>query len=107
MAWLGSDGLILAIHSGYEHFSRKRDFSWGTKVNMYVLGSIGCTGLAIYVSNLESIPYTNRRHSLLLSAAREKSLGIQNFQEVDALLRSFRKLLLDYCSDHRRFMNRS
>lgn len=49
---------------------------------MYVLGAVVCCGFGIYVSGLETVPYTKRRHSLLISIAREREFGSQTFEQV-------------------------
>ncbi|GMH35098.1 hypothetical protein BSKO_02966 [Bryopsis sp. KO-2023] len=70
--------------SGYEHFERSRRVLWDPKVNMYVFGAVGCCGLGLYISGLETVPYTHRRHSLMISAKKERQMGLETFQQVKA-----------------------
>lgn len=74
--------VTMLIFSGYNHFKQRGGFSLGAETNLYVLGTIGCCGLGFYIAGLESVPYTQRKHSLMISAARERELGRQIFEQV-------------------------
>lgn len=48
---------------------------------MILLGA-GGVALVVYVTHLEEVPYTHRKHFVLVSPSFEKALGIQQFQQV-------------------------
>ena len=47
---------------------------------------VGGAGGVYYVTHIETVPYTHRRHAVLVSAATERSLGAQTFKQVCLLL---------------------
>ncbi len=47
-----------------------------------MLVGVGAIGVVVYVTHLEEVPYTHRRHFVLVSPELEKSLGIAQFQQV-------------------------
>lgn len=43
---------------------------------------VGGAGGVYYVAHIETVPYTHRRHAVLVSPATERSLGAQTFKQV-------------------------
>ena len=46
----------------------------------------GGAGGIYYVTHIETVPYTHRRHAVLVSPATERSLGSQTFKQVSPVL---------------------
>ncbi|CAI5517047.1 unnamed protein product [Closterium sp. Naga37s-1] len=83
---------------GVRHFQRRGPLAWlaqatsrqtahgGWRVSPEVVVlAVGATGGAaawVYVSHVQEVPYTQRRHWVLLSVAQEKRIGEEAFQEV-------------------------
>ena len=69
---------------GYQHFEQRgRPFSRrGHLSNPKVLAVLAGGGGIIYLVSLEEIPYTKRRHSILVSASTERALGDSAFEQV-------------------------
>ncbi|CAI7892472.1 unnamed protein product [Closterium sp. NIES-53] len=83
---------------GVRHFQRRGPLAWlvqatsrqsthgGWRVSPEVVVlAVGVTGGAaawVYVSHVQEVPYTLRRHWVLLSVAQEKRIGEEAFQEV-------------------------
>ncbi|GJP37495.1 hypothetical protein CLOM_g21893, partial [Closterium sp. NIES-68] len=85
---------------GLRHFQRRGALSWlaqasskhsahgggGRRVSPEVaLAVVGVAGGAVawvYVSHVQEVPYTQRRHWVLLSVAQEKRIGEEAFQQV-------------------------
>ena len=74
---------------GYEHF-RKR--TWQNYIpqgrGRTVLFFLGGAGAVTYYTHLEEVPYTHRKHLVLISPATEKALGEANFKQVRAASRN-------------------
>ena len=52
-----------------------------------VLLTVGGGGVVVWLASRQEIPYTHRRHAVLISQETEKSLGIQAFEQVPRLAR--------------------
>jgi hypothetical protein len=49
---------------------------------LIILGAVGCVSAYTYYSNLQTVPYTHRRHFVLIGPSLEQSLGEQEFSNV-------------------------
>lgn len=69
---------------GYQHFEQRGRFISGgyTRRSYLVLGVAGAGGLVVWVGSLQEVPYTGRRHSVLLSLGAERHLGRETYQQV-------------------------
>ena len=45
---------------------------------------VGAGGAGYYVAHIETVPYTHRRHAVLVSPATERALGADVFKQVSA-----------------------
>lgn len=43
---------------------------------------VGAGGAIYYVAHIETVPYTHRRHAVLVSPATERALGAEVFKQV-------------------------
>lgn len=67
-----------------QHFKRRGPSQWiknPTRLVIIVILSSGMV-ISIYYSNLEIVPYTHRKHFILLPADKEKQLGESQIQEL-------------------------
>ncbi|GLJ43874.1 hypothetical protein SUGI_0914590 [Cryptomeria japonica] len=73
-----------------QHFKRRGPQSWIKNPTRVVIIVILSSGLAIsiYFSNLEIVPYTHRKHFILLPAGKEKELGESQIQELKKTMKS-------------------
>ncbi|CAM6128675.1 unnamed protein product [Calypogeia fissa] len=69
---------------GMEHFKRRGWSSWterfGSQKNMVIIVAIVGGVLVIYYAHLEVVPYTHRKHVVLISPRLEKAIGDQSFE---------------------------
>ena len=65
----------------YQHF-RGRQPWWQSQTSVRVLVIVGGAGGVYYVTHIETVPYTHRRHAVLVSPATERHLGTQTFKQV-------------------------
>lgn len=68
---------------GYEHFTRR-----GSTLKFLQSGRrgtslaiVGAGGVLIWYSNREEVPYTHRKHCILVSGARELATGLHLFEQ--------------------------
>ncbi|KXZ54546.1 hypothetical protein GPECTOR_4g611 [Gonium pectorale] len=92
---------------GYTHF-RGRGSGWslsegGSRRALYVTGGLAAGFASYYVYCLEEVPYTGRRHSIMLvSRSGEQIMGKQLFEEVKAAAAAEGRLLPPSHPDVRR-----
>lgn len=55
---------------------------WQSSRNAYILVGIGTLGSIYYVTHLQEVPYTHRKHAIFVSPQTEIQLGVQTFEEV-------------------------
>ncbi|QDZ19724.1 metallopeptidase [Chloropicon primus] len=89
--------------SGYTHFGKRGELPipgrgagggrGGGAFGYLVGGAVVVGGATTYVSHLETIPYTNRRHFVLISPDQERALGSKMYQDLLAQQRKAGKLL--------------
>jgi hypothetical protein len=68
----------------YQHF-RGRQPWWQSQTSVRVVVIAGGAGVIYYVTHIETVPYTHRRHAVLVSPATERHLGTQTFKQVRPL----------------------
>jgi hypothetical protein len=67
---------------GYEHFGQKYDHS---RKYMIAAAGAGTFGYVYYLRSLEEVPFTHRKHAILLvTPAMERTVGEHTFDEVKA-----------------------
>ncbi|KAJ8477484.1 hypothetical protein OPV22_021211 [Ensete ventricosum] len=69
------------------HFRRKPRWYQNPRAALIVVVVGGTAGVTIYYGNLETVPYTKRRHFVLVSPAVERQLGESQFEQLKAALR--------------------
>jgi hypothetical protein len=84
---------------GVEHFRKRGPVVWvqeiqggghsGQKRILIILGAAGCGSAYIYYTNLQTVPYTHRKHFVLIGPDMERQLGEQEFSNVSPLPRIF------------------
>ncbi|KAL2635875.1 hypothetical protein R1flu_007354 [Riccia fluitans] len=71
---------------GVRHFKKRGPTSWAEKLSsqksMVWIGGSVFVGSVIYVNNLETVPYTHRKHFVLISPPLEKSIGERGFKMI-------------------------
>jgi hypothetical protein len=74
----------LVCRGGYVHFQQRRS---GVHISrQYLLLGAGAVGVYVYVTHLEEVPYTHRRHFVLISPQTEKTIGVEQFKKVRPLI---------------------
>ncbi|BBN20157.1 metalloendopeptidase OMA1, mitochondrial [Marchantia polymorpha subsp. ruderalis] len=80
---------------GVQHFKRRGPVAWTEKLDtqrtMAWVGGVFVIGSVIYVTNLETVPYTHRKHFVLVSPALERSVGDRGFK---MLLKEYKNRVL-------------
>lgn len=80
-----------ADRRGVQHFKRRGALVWIQEPDgggfrqqriLIILGAVGCVSAYTYYSNLQTVPYTHRRHFVLIGPSLEQSLGEQEFSNV-------------------------
>ncbi|KAM7494577.1 hypothetical protein LguiB_029186 [Lonicera macranthoides] len=68
------------------HFKRRGPRRWfQNPKHVWIIGIVGSgVFITVYFGNLETIPYTKRKHFVLLSRTLEKQLGESQFQQIKA-----------------------
>lgn len=89
---------------GYQHFERSRTAFW-TRTQMALVGGVSASGLVFWMSRRETIPYTHRRHAILISIQTERQLGKMLFEQVHEIGRSSRLSFLFCRSSNRQSCN--
>lgn len=84
---------------GVSHFKRRGPSGWIQETQgggrsrqqsmLIVLVVAGAGSAYIYYTNLQVVPYTHRKHFVLISPELERQLGEQEFARVNCLLPSF------------------
>lgn len=83
-----------ADRRGVQHFKRRGALVWIQEPDgggfrqrriLIILGAVGCVSAYTYYSNLQIVPYTHRRHFVLIGPSLEQSLGEQEFSNVSIL----------------------
>ncbi|URE10042.1 Peptidase family M48 [Musa troglodytarum] len=69
------------------HFRRKPRWYQNPRAALIVVVVGGTAAVTIYYGNLETVPYTKRRHFVLVSPAVERQLGESQFEQLKAALR--------------------
>lgn len=73
-------------NQGMQHFKRRGPASWAEKFatqrSMGMVVVLVGGGLVVYVTNLQTVPYTHRKHFMLVSPNLERSIGDRTFQMV-------------------------
>ncbi|KAG0597847.1 hypothetical protein M758_12G025000 [Ceratodon purpureus] len=79
---------------GVVHFKKRGPVVWfeqaqgggrsGQKKILIILGVAGCGSAYIYYNNLETVPYTHRKHFVLIGPSMERQLGEQEFNNLKA-----------------------
>lgn len=85
---------------GVQHFKRRGPLVWvqgsaggdRQKKLVVVLGILACGSAYIYYNNLQTVPYTHRRHFVLISPSMEKAMGESEFSNVNPKSQLFRML---------------
>ena len=67
--------------SQYQHFKGRQPW-WQSSAGLKWLGIAGGAGGVYYIAHIETVPYTGRRHAVLVSPATEMALGSSTFQQV-------------------------
>ena len=65
----------------YQHFKGRQPW-WQSQSTVRIMLVVGGAGGVYYVAHIETVPYTHRRHAVLVSPATERSLGAQTFKQV-------------------------
>ncbi|GLC33438.1 hypothetical protein PLESTB_000075700 [Pleodorina starrii] len=89
---------------GYEHFQgRGHTWSPNNPRLLYGTAALAVSALAYYLYSLETVPYTGRRHAIMLvSPYREQWMGKMGFEQFKALARADHQLLPDSHPDVQR-----
>ncbi|KAL6767291.1 hypothetical protein ACKKBG_A39385 [Auxenochlorella protothecoides x Auxenochlorella symbiontica] len=67
----------------YQYFGNRRPvLSLSNPNALRVLAGLGGGGLVVYVVAQQEVPYTERRHAILISQAAERELGRQTYRQV-------------------------
>ncbi|WOK94286.1 hypothetical protein Cni_G02988 [Canna indica] len=70
-----------------KHFRRRPRWYQNPRAVFTVVIIGGGFAVAVYYGNLETVPYTKRRHFILVSPATERQLGEAQFQQLKTALR--------------------
>ena len=69
----------LPARQQYAHFKRKP--FWEGRQRVILIG-VGAAGTLFYITHLQEVPYTHRKHAIFVSPQTEIALGLQTFQQV-------------------------
>ncbi|KFM23532.1 Mitochondrial metalloendopeptidase OMA1 [Auxenochlorella protothecoides] len=73
----------LPARTEYQYFGNRRPaLSLSNPNALRVLAGLGGGGLVVYVVAQQEVPYTERRHAILISQAAERELGRQTYRQV-------------------------
>eukprot|EP01024_Parvocaulis_polyphysoides_P018806 TRINITY_DN18374_c1_g1_i1.p1 TRINITY_DN18374_c1_g1~~TRINITY_DN18374_c1_g1_i1.p1 ORF type:complete len:362 (+),score=32.83 TRINITY_DN18374_c1_g1_i1:76-1161(+) len=79
---------------GYQHFGKRGPWYYNRRI-WYGIGGFVFIGGSVYISSLQSVPYTGRSHSVLVSVANEQAMGHQLFRQTKQQAAMTRTLLPD------------
>lgn len=84
---------IYTDRSGYQHFNKRHSSATRQQGQARLLAIMAAGGGVVYFSSLQEIPYTKRRHAILISPESEMQLGEATWQQITAQAQSSRTLL--------------
>ncbi|GAB4823202.1 hypothetical protein N2152v2_010248 [Parachlorella kessleri] len=85
---------------GYQHFDGRGRYvvvgGTSNRRTYVILGVCGAGSLVVWYSSRQEVPYTGRKHSVLVSSEMEQELGLETFKQVVMEARTSGSLLPAY-----------